>query len=217
VVLSMPRRRGSLSLPLAAELISEAVGEMNGLDLLLYGSTVEYGRIAGDLDLWLNGTPERVEKASLRLRILERQLSTAIDIASPNAEHPDLAPAVQWYASCEGLLLLGQRPETPPMSEDQVQAAYSSAAEREAQASARTADVLARAGLSSAASFVEAAVRAWVQSFAADRYEARRLKRQPTSVLISRLELMEPVLFRCLSQYSWGSRRVSAALAESLL
>jgi len=105
----------------------------------------------------------------------------------------------------------------PPISEAATEVVSHPAIQRKTRALAHTADVLARAGLQSAAGFVEATIRTWLRSLAIDRNEERLINRHPTFELLPRVELNDPILFGILVTQEWTARCVTGALADRFL
>jgi len=209
-------RRASLVVEDVVELVADALEPVREIDLLLYGSTVEAGRVIGDIDLWLSGTPECVQAAIPLLQTLAQRRALPIDVARAVSENPELDAATRWCVGREGKLIRGRQPEPPPISEAQAEAAYRSAVERRARAYARQADVLARVGIAATAEFVEAALRSWVRSLASDRHEERVLKRLSTNALLPRIQPLDPPLFELLRENAWGNPTVARAVLERL-
>ena len=207
-------RRAGLSLDEVIESVAASVASLRGLDLLVFGSTVEHGWLIGDLDVWLAGAPQVIEQADALLRVFGQRASIAIDIASVRHTHPEYAPATRWCASRYGLVVTGSRPDIPPLSATDVEAAYRRAIEQRLRELVARADVLARAELPSAAGLVEAAVRTWVSMLATDRHEQRSLRREAIPGILRRLSDVDRSLAAALCAESWASRNVAEMLVE---
>src|SRR5437870_5730096 len=82
-----------------AELIADMLKPVREIDLVLYGSTVEAGRVVGDVDVWLAGPPKVVDAATLLLRTLATRHALPIDVARAGGEDPGLDAATRWCVS----------------------------------------------------------------------------------------------------------------------
>lgn len=209
------RRRLSPAPPVdeVVELLSTAVEDLRGIDLVLYGSTVHHGRVVGDIDLWLAGPAWVVAEVRKRLEGAAGSDLPLLDIASPGGP-PDLEAAVRWCVARDGIVIAGRPPTVPPEASFHAAAlAFRAAAVRQARLISHKADVVARGGSASAAWLAEQAFRSWVHTLAADHEEERRLRRLQTREQLVYVARREPDLLCLLRQYSWSSPLVTTRIA----
>jgi hypothetical protein len=195
-----------------AELVADAVGPVDGVDLAIYGSTGHRGLLVGDLDIWIAGDQGAWPRVEQELLVLALRTGITVDLARDGCDE-ELDVAVRWCVHQDGLMIAGTRPSSPVgMTEATAEAAYRAAVTAQARAFALRADILARAQLPSARVLTEAALRTWLRSTAANRHDERALRRSPAHATLTRVETVDPLLAALLRTADWSSVSVTRRL-----
>jgi hypothetical protein len=206
----------SLNTQQVVERVEDVLRGLRELDSLIYGSTITEGSVVGDVDVWLDGDFKEVTLATSLLAELGATLGVTFDIARPSAPTDGVVPdeAVLWCVHHEGLVVSGRRPECPPgMTFERTEAAYRTTVALSASRFALEADALARAGVESAASYVDASLRLFVRSLARNHADERLVRRLGTRAQLRLLETIDPGLTKILTQHAWHSTHVTDRVA----
>jgi hypothetical protein len=216
-----------LALPLRPLRHREGIGEVIGclhrdigrgeVDCVLFGSTVEWRRVGGDVDLWIDG-PDAAGVAQALRDGLERRGWYA-DVFSPPfpLTVAEFEGAVRCRVRETGVVVRGTLPRAPVSAPSDSDRPFREQARAAGLRAAWNADVFARAQLPSiAAPLAQEAVRCWLLSHTCDLADWRRVKRLGVDDLADAVRDVAPDLDRSVKECGWQSRRVTDAVVTWL-
>jgi len=169
-----------VSIETVLDLVQRATEDIDGIDLLLFGSTVHHGRVVGDIDLWLNGPSLPAAVAARRLSALDSQLRASVDVIRPGEgdDTSRLDAAYRWCVATDGVVISGSRPAAPEgMTFTAIEDIYRLAVIEQAASVALHAAALTRAQAPAGVQYVEAALRLLARAQSRDHEEERLVRR----------------------------------------
>jgi len=181
------------------------------LTVVIFGSALDKSSRPGDVDVWVQGSPQLVTQYRVDVSQLAKQVDFPVDIVIPTLVPVPLAVACQQQAA-QGQTLLGRPLSTPSMTAGEVDRIFQMTALDRAENALDRANLLSELGLPSASGYAEAAARWLLRSRLNSDGQWRLMRRLGADDVLREFDTQITELSPAVTRHGWASIDVAREL-----